>query len=100
MRHFPDYADYPIVQEYIDGEEYTVGVVGPNKNPEVLPIMQIVNVKAELFDWQEKYESDGTNEVFPENIAPELEKELKDISRSIYTQLGCSGVARIDYRVR
>jgi D-alanine-D-alanine ligase len=100
IRHFPNYTDRPIVQEYIDGDEYTVGVVGPNKHPEVLPIMQIVNVKAELFDWQEKYESDGSNEIFPENIDPELEKRLHDISKHIYTQLGCSGVARIDYRVR
>lgn len=87
------------MQEYIDGDEYTVGVIGPNKNPEVLPIMQIVNVKAELFDWQEKYESDGTNEIFPD-LDPALEGELQDISRKIYTQVGCSGVARIDYRVR
>ena len=100
IRHFPDYTDRPIVQEYIDGDEYTVGVVGPNKSPEALPIMQIVNVKAELFDWQEKYESDGTNEIFPENMDSELEKRLQDISKHIYTQLGCAGVARIDYRVR
>lgn len=62
--------------------------------------MQIVNVKAELFDWQEKYESDGTNEIFPENMDPELNNRLQNISKHIYTQLGCSGVARIDYRVR
>ncbi|MCB9807269.1 hypothetical protein H6768_05325 [Candidatus Peribacteria bacterium] len=27
QRHFPDYTDMPIVQEYIDGDEYTVGVI-------------------------------------------------------------------------
>ncbi len=100
LRHFPDYTDRPIVQEYIEGEEYTVGVVGPNKTPEVLPIMQIVNIKAELFDWQEKYESDGTNEIFADQISDYLKNELTTISKKIYTQLGCSGVARIDYRVR
>lgn len=62
--------------------------------------MQIVNVRAEVFDWQEKYESDGTNEIFPENMNPDFQKRLHDISKHIYTQLGCSGVARIDYRVR
>lgn len=77
-----------------------MGVVGPNKNPEVLPIMQIVNIKAELFDWQEKYESDGSNEIFPENMNPALAERLQQASRKIYTQLGCSGVARVDYRVR
>lgn len=62
--------------------------------------MQIVNIKAELFDWQEKYESDGSNEIFPENMSADLQSRLENISRTIYTQLGCSGVVRIDYRVR
>lgn len=62
--------------------------------------MQIVNVKAELFDWQEKYESDGTNEIFPENINVDLRERLEAASKRIYSSLGCSGVARIDYRVR
>lgn len=88
------------MQEYIEGEEYTVGVVGPNANPEILPIMQIVNIKAELFDWQEKYESDGSNEIFAEHLSEHLRTELSHISKKIYTQLGCRGVARIDYRVR
>lgn len=99
-RHFPNYADAPLVQEYIDGDEYTVGVVGPNNAPEVLPIMQIVNLKSVLFDWKEKYESDGSNEVFPLNLDKTLEQRLSDASRKIYQLLGCSGVARIDYRVR
>jgi D-alanine-D-alanine ligase len=99
-RHFPDYADAPLVQEYIDWDEYTVGVVGPNNSPEVLPIMQIVNLKSILFDWKEKYESDGSNEVFPLDLDKNLEKRLSDASKKIYQMLGCSGVARIDYRVR
>jgi D-alanine-D-alanine ligase-like ATP-grasp enzyme len=99
-RQFPNYTDIPIVQEYIEGDEYTVGVVGPTHHPEVLPIMQIVNIKAELFDWQEKYESDGSNEIFAEHLHPDLRSRLEDISKKLYTHLGCRGVARIDYRVR
>lgn len=90
QRHFPDYADAPLVQEYIDGDEYTVGVVGPNNAPEVLPIMQIVNLKSVLFDWKEKYESDGSNEVFPLDLDKNLEKKLSDASKKIYQLLGCS----------
>lgn len=100
QRHFPDYTDMPIVQEYIDGDEYTVGVVGPNNTPEVLPIMQIVNLKSVLFDWKEKYESDGSNEVFPLNMDPDLEHKLRTASEKIYRLLGCSGVARVDFRVQ
>ena len=90
LRHFPDYTDAPLVQEYIDGDEYTVGVVGPNNAPEVLPIMQIVNLKSVLFDWKEKYESDGSNEVFPLDMDKDLEKKLSVASKKIYQLLGCS----------
>jgi D-alanine-D-alanine ligase len=62
--------------------------------------MQIINLKSVLFDWQEKYESDGSNEVFPINMDTKLEKDLTDISKKIYTLLGCRGLARIDFRVR
>jgi len=92
--------DTALVQECIEGEEYTVGVFGPPEKAEALPIMQIVNVRAEFFDWQEKYELDGSNEIFPENIHTELREKLINTSRWIYWSLGCRGIARIDYRVR
>jgi D-alanine-D-alanine ligase len=62
--------------------------------------MQIVNLKSVLFDWKEKYESDGSNEVFPLQLNPELENKLRGASEKIYRLLGCSGVARVDFRVR
>lgn len=62
--------------------------------------MQIVNLKSVLFNWQEKYESDGSNEVFPRDLEPRLQQRLEDISKRLYFLLGCSGVVRIDYRVR
>ena len=99
-RHFPSHTDLPLVQEYIEGEEYTVGVCGPTHAPEVLPIMQIVNIKSVLFDWQEKYESDGSSEIFPPDLDPQLQDKLEHASLLIYRLLGCSGIARIDYRVR
>ncbi|MCB9807268.1 hypothetical protein H6768_05320 [Candidatus Peribacteria bacterium] len=62
--------------------------------------MQIVNLKSVLFDWKEKYESDGSNEVFPIGIDPDLEYKLKTASEKIYRLLGCAGVARVDFRVK
>lgn len=97
-RHF-HFSDSPIIQEFVEGIEYTVWVVWKNESPEVLPIMQIVNLGSAIFDWQEKYESDGSNEIFPENIDPTLESRLKNISKTIYTMLGCRGVSRIDFIV-
>lgn len=99
-RHFNTSPDTALVQECIEGEEYTVGVIGTPDDAQALPIMQIVNVKAAFFDWQEKYESDGSNEIFPDNINPDLKERLILASRTIYSSLNCRGLARIDYRVR
>ncbi len=62
--------------------------------------MQITNLRSALFDWKEKYESDGSNEIFPQNMDGGLHNELIETSKRIYTMLGCRGVARVDYRVR
>lgn len=75
-KHFNTAPDTALVQECIEGEEYTVGFFGTPDDAQALPIMQIVNVKAALFDWQEKYESDGSNEIFPDNINPDLQERL------------------------
>lgn len=99
-KHFKTAPDTALVQECIEGEEYTVGITGTPDDAQALPIMQIVNVKAAFFDWQEKYESDGSNEIFPDNIDPELKERLILASRVIYSSLNCRGLARIDYRVR
>jgi D-alanine-D-alanine ligase len=99
-KQFNTAPDTALVQECIEGEEYTVGIVGTPDSAQALPIMQIVNVKAAFFDWQEKYESDGSNEIFPDDMSSELRERLTLVSQTIYSSLNCRGLARIDYRVR
>lgn len=86
-KHFRTAPDTALVQECIEGEEYTVGVFGAPEKAETLPIMQIVNVRAAFFDWQEKYESDGSNEIFPENLNSELRERLEIVSKHIYSSI-------------
>jgi hypothetical protein len=100
-KHFKTAPDTALVQECIEGEEYTVGITGTPDDAQALPIMQIVNVKAVLFDWQEKYESDGSNEVSSlDNIDPELAGKtdsriasnllVSQLSRCCSYRLSCS----------
>jgi D-alanine-D-alanine ligase len=63
----------------------------------VLPIVEIVTIKQDFFDYEEKYESDGSNEVFSD-IGSSLKNKLETISTQIYDYLGCRGVVRMDYR--
>ena len=50
-----------------------------------------------LFDYSEKYESDGSNEVFA-NLEKNLQSSLEDMSIHIASVLGCRGVVRLDWR--
>jgi D-alanine-D-alanine ligase len=97
VRHFPSLADMPIVQECIEWREFTVWVYRDTIWTHVLPIIEIMTIKHAFFDYEEKYESDGSNEVFTD-IEPPLQKELEETSARIYDFLGCRGIVRIDYR--
>lgn len=97
MRQFPSLHDVPMVQEYIKWQEFTVWVYHDTTGTHVLPIIEIVTLKGEFFDYAEKYESDGSNEVFSD--IPEIIKNiLESQSTHIYDFLRCRGIIRIDWR--
>lgn len=95
-RHFPSLHDLPLVQECIEGQEFTVWVYHDDQATHVLPIIEII-AKTDFFDYEEKYESDGSNEVFS-NIPDVLRRELERQSIMIYDFLLCRGIVRMDYR--
>ena len=59
--------------------------------------MEIKPLKQAFFDYEEKYESDGSNEVFLEG-EEEIQKTLRMESLRIAEFLGIRGVVRIDWR--
>ena len=63
----------------------------------MLPIIEIITQKGDFFDYEEKYETDGSNEVFSE-IADALKNILEEQSAKIYDFLHCRSVVRMDWR--
>ena len=51
--------------------------------------------RGDILSFNDKYK-DGKRE-FPASIPPELSEEIKNITKTIYTELGFSGVIRVDY---
>lgn len=94
---FDKLNDNVLVQELIEWEEYSVSVVG-SKNPEILPIMKLDLSNSDFFDYNEKYNSDGSNEVFGKEDKTTNQK-LSKITKEIYKYFNCSWFARIDYIV-
>ena len=97
IRHFPSLMDVPMVQECIEWREFTVGVYKDGSWTHVLPIIEIITQKGDFFDYEEKYETDGSNEVFT-LLDDFLKKNLENQSAKIYDFLHCQSIVRMDWR--
>lgn len=98
-----------LIEEYIDGREMYVGVLG-NDRLMCLPVWEMkfgslpVNVSAiatRKAKWDRRYRSKyGISTQAAEDLAPALVAQLDRLSRRIYRSLGMSGYARMDFRVK
>ena len=87
--------DEVLVEEFIDGREFTVGVIKLKTDIVVLPITEIISNNA-FFDFKAKYEGES-KEITPANISKEMSDKLVNTSKYIYDTFDCKGVVRIDY---
>jgi D-alanine-D-alanine ligase len=96
------YGQPAIVEEYITGREFTVGLLG-ERRPRVLPPMEVVfldNSPRPVYDYVCK--QDWQSHVRYDCPAKLTEKELRAIERTCratFMALGCRDVARIDIRL-
>ncbi|MFL5788942.1 MAG: D-alanine--D-alanine ligase [Flavisolibacter sp.] len=84
-----------LIEEMIDGREFTVGVFRHNNQINVLPITEIITHK-EFFDYEAKYEGKST-ETTPAQIPDDWKSHLESSARKIYEIFNCRGVVRIDF---
>lgn len=86
-----------MVQECIEWREFTVWVYRDQNRIHILPIIEIITQKGDFFDYEEKYETDGSNEVFTE-LDDQLKGILEEQSAKIYDFLHCRSIVRMDWR--
>ncbi len=98
-----NYRQPVLVEEFIIGEEVTIGIVG-NDPPEPLGIMRMIPKTAgENFvyslevkrDWQSNVEYEA-----PAKLPPEVSRAIEADALAVYMGLGCRDVARADFRIR
>jgi len=96
------YQQPVMVEEFIDGDEVTVGTVG-NSPPKILGMMRILpKRKGKHFIYSLEVKRDYLNLVEYECPAQLEEKILKKIALSslkVFKVLGCRDFARLDFRV-
>jgi D-alanine-D-alanine ligase len=84
-----------LVEEMINGREFTVGVYKFQNQINVLPITEVMTQK-DFFDFEAKYQG-KSSEVTPADIANSWKEQIELAARKIYEVFNCSGVVRIDF---
>jgi D-alanine-D-alanine ligase len=85
-----------LVEEFVSGREFSIGVYKRESQITVLPATEIVSSK-EFFDYEAKYVPGVTEEITPGRMTEEEVGRVGRIVTRIYEKLNCKGAVRIDY---
>lgn len=99
------YGGSVLVEEFIHGREFTVGLLGNGGSVQVFPPMEIVYHDSPIsgynvynFTVKKEYEKYVSYRC-PAEITPALESEMIRLSKKAFYALGCRDFARADFRV-
>jgi D-alanine-D-alanine ligase len=107
-----EYQSPVLVEEFIDGREFYVGVIG-NSKVEALPIIELDFSKfpaglPKIASWEAKWgddgdekgaEFEGTQSIFPADLSEELTTRIQQVAIDSFQALRLRDYARIDLRV-
>jgi D-alanine-D-alanine ligase len=97
------YDQRALVEEYISGREFTIGLLG-DRPPKVLPPMEIVftdpSNERPLYDVAIKQDwNRHVRYACPADVTPPLQRALEKVARDTFEALDCRDVARVDIRL-
>jgi D-alanine-D-alanine ligase len=95
--------DSPVlIEEYIEGREMYVSVLGNDKPEASLPGEYLIrNENKKFLDYTEKYAGTGNNEfVVPAPISDELSNKIRKMAVTAFKAIDGSGLARVDFFLR
>jgi D-alanine-D-alanine ligase len=107
-----EYESAVLVEEFIDGREFYVGVLG-NSRVEALPIIELDFSRfpkdlPKIASWEAKWGDEGdekgeqfagTESIFPTDLPEELAKRIQQVSIDSFQALRLRDYARVDLRV-
>jgi D-alanine-D-alanine ligase len=98
-----DYGQAVLVEEFVVGDEVTVGIVG-NDPPRVIGTMHMIPRRSpERFVYSLEVKRDWDRHVeyvSPPRLSAEWVREVETAALTAFDALGCRDVARADFRVR
>lgn len=94
LEELKDITNSILIEEKIDGREFSVGIIGNA----ALPVIEIIPNKG-FFDYQSKYQEGESIEISPANIPNTLAEQLQNIALKVHDLLGLKVYSRIDFIV-
>jgi D-alanine-D-alanine ligase len=87
--------DKILVEEFLDGMEVEVGVLG-NREPVASIPGQIVPLGHEWYDYSSKYDEGGMDLVIPPELPDEVLEQIQRMAVESFRVTECEGMARVD----
>ena len=99
---FDEYQQPVLVEQYIEGREINVGLIG-NNPPEALPPVELKfpSDGPAVYTYEDKTHRSGRQIEFecPASLSEELRAKAVHLARSAFQALGCYDCARVDMRM-
>lgn len=86
------YDDEVVIEQYIQGREFSVGVM----DGKALPVIEIAP-KAGFYDYKNKYQAGSTVETCPAKLPAEKAGRLQQIAEQVFAALRMKNYARMDF---
>lgn len=88
--------DQLLIEEFIKGREFSIGLYKFDGKITVLPPTEIISSK-EFFDYEAKYTPGITEEVTPADLSFDQNEKIAQIVTEVYKVLNCKGMCRVDF---
>lgn len=86
------YDDEVVIEQFIKGREFSVGVM----EGKALPIIEIAPIQG-FYDYKNKYQAGSAVETCPAEISPEKTKEMQGYAEKVFAALRLKCYARMDF---
>ena len=91
------YSDHIMIQPFIEGREFSCGVLEKNNIPEALEVTEIIPINQDFFNYESKYSAGSSQEITPAKIDKNISDQIKSSSIAAHKAHGCNGYSRTDF---
>jgi D-alanine-D-alanine ligase len=85
-----------LVEEFIAGREFTIGVFKSKGQIISLPITEVKTHK-EFFDFEAKYTPGMSEEITPAEVDESIAEKVRSTAKKVYQIFNCRGIVRMDF---